>query len=191
MSDKGFRWDDAEHYLNRARQRMRGYAKDAEEGWSKVRAGKMPKLGVAAGVAILGLGSLLYLSLFGGAIATLGMMTGLLAVFLGPPLWVFYDADRRGLGRPVLWALLALLAPLVGLVTYLLIRPETQTPIGCDGCGRKVRSDYVACPFCGTARRESRHTCPACNSEINSDWQFCPFCRKPLERGATEAAPGA
>ena len=188
MSPKDFHWNHAENYFRRARRRMRTYANDAQRNWSEVRAGRVPKIGAVL-ASLFGLaGLVLWLLLTTSAIASIGMVTGFLAVFLGPPVWVFIDSDARGLSRPFAWALFALFAPVIGTVIYLLVRPDKEALGNCDGCGREVSLDFAICPFCGTGRSPSRHTCPSCYSEISGDWSFCPFCRQELVEENTSSS---
>ncbi|MFN4180737.1 MAG: double zinc ribbon domain-containing protein [Armatimonadota bacterium] len=43
----------------------------------------------------------------------------------------------------------------------------------CPECGRAVRPDYVACPYCGATLRKR---CPNCERRVRSNWRYCPHC---------------
>ena len=46
--------------------------------------------------------------------------------------WVYKDAKAKGVENPVLWLILVLLFPLIGLIVYLIVRPK-GTPSGGAG----------------------------------------------------------
>lgn len=191
MNPKEIR-DQAQHYLQRARRQARDYATTAGEGWQQVREGKTSTWKVAILGLLVVAGGLAWFTLLAPTLASLGMLFGLLAVFLGPPLWVYQDAEKRSMRRPLLWAVLALLAPAMGAVIYLLVRPERSEVTHCGGCGKLLHPQYSACPYCGTAHSSSRRACPACQSEIQEGWAFCPYCRLELAQAEHRAAePGA
>jgi len=67
-------------------------------------------------------------------------------------IWVYKDAGKRGENQ-VLWLLVVLLAGLIGLIIWFVIRP----PIGgkkptherrCPNCGRNIPFDANICPYC-------------------------------------------
>lgn len=72
-------------------------------------------------------------------------LAALVLYWLVLPLWVFLDAQARG-EHARLWAVLALVGNLLGVVTYLLMR------------------------------RPARRACPACNGPLEAGWEFCPRC---------------
>ena len=95
--------------------------------------------------------------------------------------WVFVDATRRGHKYPALWAVLTLIGNVVAWIIYMMVRPATTVntegkvvPKGaCPLCGTKWRSDFIACPGCGTLIRK---TCVNCHRALENDWSFCPYC---------------
>ena len=62
--------------------------------------------------------------------------------------WVARDAKARGLDNGVLWMLLVLFTGVVGLIVYLLARPQGNL-IVCPNCGNKRLQAAVKCPSCG------------------------------------------
>jgi RNA polymerase subunit RPABC4/transcription elongation factor Spt4 len=109
------------------------------------------------------------------------------AVLVGPALWVFADARRRGMSNPFAWGLFGLLCNVVGAIVYLLVRDRWKTERPCATCGRPVASNHAACPWCGALAHTSKRSCQRCHNELELDWRFCPYCR--TEAGSTSTAP--
>jgi hypothetical protein len=99
------------------------------------------------------------------------------------PTWVYVDARERGVRRAPLFAFLAALSSLVGLVVYLIARPEDARTLTCPACSREVNGGAF-CPHCG--RDLSASFCPACRYPLKPDWVFCPACRTEIRPTATE-----
>jgi Double zinc ribbon len=121
------------------------------------------------------------------AAASVGLSIAFLWVLL--PTWVYVDARERGVRRAPLFAFLTVISSLVGLVVYLIARPEQPRRLSCPGCAREVNGGAF-CPHCG--RDLSSAICPACRYPLKPDWAFCPSCRteiKPQSAGTpvTEA----
>lgn len=102
---------------------------------------------------------------------TLGPILGITLFFFWGllPIWVFIDAQRRGFKAP-LWAILTLLTNIVGLLVYLVVRPEYTI---CRNCGKQLSMKFVICPYCGTQNREQ---CPSCKEVLEEEWVACPYC---------------
>jgi hypothetical protein len=107
----------------------------------------------------------------------------LLILWIVVIIWVYRDAERRGMNG-VLWALLVFVGNLVGLLIYLIVRtdrahrqvesPNTQP---CPKCEKPVLPRYAFCPHCG-ARLQA--VCPACKESVASEWRVCPHCGEKL-----------
>jgi hypothetical protein len=105
------------------------------------------------------------------------------------PTWVYVDARERGMRRAYLFAFLTVLSSLVGLVVYLISRPEDARTLSCPGCAREVNGGAF-CPHCG--RDLSSSFCPACRYPLKSEWAFCPACRTELKpQGSVTPVPAA
>jgi hypothetical protein len=102
------------------------------------------------------------------------------------PTWVYVDARDRGVRRAPLYAFLTVLSSLVGLLVYLIARPEEPHRLACPGCGREVNGGAF-CPHCG--RDLSRSICPACRYPLQADWAYCPACRTEVKAAAAAGAP--
>jgi hypothetical protein len=100
------------------------------------------------------------------------------------PTWVYVDARERGVRRAPLFAFLAALSSLIGLVVYLIARPEDGRVLSCPGCGKELNGGAY-CPHCG--RDLSASFCSACRYPLKPDWVFCPACRAEIRPGAAEA----
>jgi hypothetical protein len=113
---------------------------------------------------------------FKAALAGAGTAAVLSFIFLWIllPTWVYVDARERGVRRAPLFAFLTVLSSVVGLVVYLIARPEDRRTLTCPGCAREVNGGAF-CPHCG--RDLSRSFCPACRYPLQADWAYCPACR--------------
>lgn len=125
----------------------------------------------------------------------LGIAGGLLLIlWLAIIIWSYRDIRSRSRSG---WAafftvLLVALAPVVGLVVYLLLRPrqtlnETydraleqeallqqieERPV-CPTCSRPTQANWFLCPTCHTHLRQP---CPVCQSPLELHWDICPYC---------------
>jgi hypothetical protein len=97
------------------------------------------------------------------------------------PTWVYVDARERGVRRAPLFAFLTVISSLIGLVVYLIARPEDAKTLTCPGCSREVNGGAF-CPHCG--RDLSASFCATCRYPLKPEWVFCPSCR-------TEVKPAA
>jgi uncharacterized membrane protein YhaH (DUF805 family) len=62
--------------------------------------------------------------------------------------WVARDAKARGMDSAVLWMLLVFFTSFVGLIIYLLSRPQGIL-VPCANCGNQKLQASVRCPHCG------------------------------------------
>ena len=117
----------------------------------------------------------------GGAVALLAFI--FLWILL--PTWVYVDGTERGVRRARLFAFLTVISSLIGLVVYLISRPEDGKSLTCPGCGREVNGGAF-CPHCG--RDLSAAFCATCRYPLKPEWAFCPSCRTEIKAPATTAA---
>ena len=104
------------------------------------------------------------------------------------PSWVYIDAQDRRLPKPLLWALLVLVGSLVGLLVYLISRPDGSADLRCPHCGKKLNGGKAGCPYCGADL--STVFCAKCQYPLKPEWSFCPDCRAPIAAAAAaEPAP--
>lgn len=107
----------------------------------------------------------------------------LLLIWVGVVIWVYRDAERRGMNG-ILWALLVFIGNLIGLLIYLILRSDTVFTASsregappsakpCPQCGARVDAGAVYCPQCGTKMETS---CPECGKPVESSWNLCPYC---------------
>ena len=105
------------------------------------------------------------------------VLAALLTVPILIGVYVYRDANRRGMNA-TLWTLIAVVAPaLIGFIIYLLIRgnyPDLQ----CPQCAEPVSEQYAVCPHCGTKLHPA---CPNCSFPVEPDWKVCPKCATPLD----------
>lgn len=112
---------------------------------------------------------------------SLGLMT---VLHLALAVWIGLDARKRGMNG-ILWGALVFVASIVGVIVYLIVASSPPArawsasfgaqgagSAACRGCGSPLRSEYKACPHCGTTVR----ACAACGRALDRDWRHCPFC---------------
>lgn len=101
----------------------------------------------------------------------------LLAIPVLIGVFVWRDAERRGM-NPLLWALVAALVPsLLGLIAYLIVASQSKPLRDCPGCSNKVEQEFQICPHCGYQLQES---CPQCHKTVSPEWKLCPNCGQDL-----------
>jgi hypothetical protein len=71
-----------------------------------------------------------------------------LAISIALLVWVARDAKARGMDSAVLWMLLVFFLNFIGLVIYLLSRPQGDL-MPCPNCGNMRMQASVICPHCG------------------------------------------
>lgn len=112
-------------------------------------------------------------------------------------LWVYRDAERRGMSG-LLWLLLVLVGNVVGLLIYAIVRSDTAlgrrngTAGGsaagagpCPGCGAPLTTGFAYCPRCGKSLKKG---CPACGKPVEEGWKACPACGAGLDPSAPRDA---
>jgi len=88
-----------------------------------------------------------------GAMCLIPIIWFLIAILLC--IWVYRDAETRGMNG-VLWLIVVLIAGIIGLIVYLVVRKEKPTapapaPVTriCPQCGRVIPPEVKFCPHCG------------------------------------------
>lgn len=114
----------------------------------------------------------------------------LLALWVFVCVWVYRDAQRRGMNG-LLWALLVFIGHVIGLIIFLIIRNESAVRTQaaccekCPNCGKPVGAGFTYCPHCG---RPMKLVCPSCKKPVEAGWKVCPNCGASLDPGKTEQA---
>jgi hypothetical protein len=114
----------------------------------------------------------------------------LLGVWIVVMVWVFRDAESRGMNG-LLWALLIFVGNVIGLIIYLIVRNENEVAatvnrlqnlqgktITCSNCSNTVAEKYTYCPHCGN---NLKTVCPSCAKPTQSEWKVCPYCGEKLK----------
>jgi hypothetical protein len=73
---------------------------------------------------------------------------GLFALQIALLVWVARDAKARGMDGAVIWMLLVMCVPLIGLLVYIFARPQGNL-IPCPNCNNKRLQASMKCPHCG------------------------------------------
>jgi len=80
--------------------------------------------------------------------AALFFWIAILAINIAILVWVARDAKARGMDSAVIWMLLVLFTSLLGLIIYLLSRPQGNV-VRCATCNNKRLQASARCPHCG------------------------------------------
>ena len=122
--------------------------------------------------------------------------------------WTYADARRR-IADPLLvgCATIASIAPYVGSIVYLIVRPpeylddvrerelEMQTAearlaeLGyhlCPHCDYEVEREFLRCPNC---MRKLKDPCHNCARPLDPMWKMCPYCEAEVGVGREGIAP--
>lgn len=91
----------------------------------------------AGAAACFACGTLYVLVILGGVAITIALMV-----------WVARDAKNRGMDNAVLWMLLVFFTNIIGLIIYLLARPQGNL-VTCSHCKNKRLAVSATCPHCG------------------------------------------
>jgi hypothetical protein len=110
----------------------------------------------------------------------------LLVLWIVVIVWVYRDAERRGMNG-VLWALLVLIGSIIGLLIYLIVRsdvlPATQRSKAaqvCPECNQDIGQGYTFCPHCG--KRLQGGVCPGCGKPVEPNWKVCASCGENISK---------
>jgi ABC-type transport system involved in multi-copper enzyme maturation permease subunit len=108
----------------------------------------------------------------------------LLFIWLAVIVWIYRDAERRGMNG-VLWALLVLIGNIIGLLIYLIVRtddlPQREKNVEtrpCPSCQKYAASTFSFCPHCGS---RMEHCCGGCGQSTDQSWKICPHCGEKLK----------
>jgi len=83
-------------------------------------------------------------------VVVVGVVIAVIALNIALLVWVARDAKSRGMDSAVLWMVLVMFTGLIGLVIYLLSRPQGAL-IQCTHCHNKRLQASAKCPHCGNA----------------------------------------
>ena len=85
-------------------------------------------------------------------------------------IWVYRDAKKRNMDAAI-WLLVVLVAGLIGLIIYLIIR----SPIGSEKSEQplEVKPTHIETTI---PKERTTKYCPMCGEKIPIDAQFCSYC---------------
>jgi cytochrome bd-type quinol oxidase subunit 2 len=78
------------------------------------------------------------------------IIVGIIAINIALLVWVARDAKSRGMDNSILWMVLVMITGLVGLIIYILVRPQGNL-VPCAHCKMKRMPVSAKCPHCGNA----------------------------------------
>lgn len=87
---------------------------------------------------------------FGCAGFMVFIIVGIIALNIALLVWVARDAKSRGMDNSILWMVLVMITGLVGLIIYILVRPQGNL-VPCAQCKMKRLEVSAKCPHCGNA----------------------------------------
>lgn len=116
----------------------------------------------------------------------------LISIHLGIAAWIARDSASRS-SNPffqILSVAIAVFLPILGLVIYLLIRPNSPISLkiienfqtfafdkSCHKCGSFIKEEYEFCPHCGDKLFKKCKN-KECGKKIFSAFLLCPYCGK-------------
>jgi RNA polymerase subunit RPABC4/transcription elongation factor Spt4 len=129
----------------------------------------------------------------------------LVVIWLALLVWTYNDARRR-ISDPLLvfCATVASVAPYVGTIVYMIVRPpeylddvrerelEMQAAEArlaemnyhlCPRCDYEVERDYLRCPNCMSKLKDP---CHSCGRPLDPSWKMCPYCEAEVGIGREE-----
>jgi hypothetical protein len=78
------------------------------------------------------------------------LVVGSTVVWILVAIWAARDASARGMDNSALWVVLILFTGLIGLIIYLVTRPQGELVL-CEECGSKRLRESRRCPHCRAA----------------------------------------
>ena len=102
-----------------------------------------------------------------------------LAYWLTVAAWLYKAAAGAGMNRS-LWAILGLLANLIAVIAFLIVRGRMTR---CPSCGAWQK----AAPSCGACGARLQIACPSCSKVCAASNDFCPSCGAALQERNTAA----
>ena len=133
-----------------------------------------------------------------------GMSLFFVVLWIAVIIWVYKDAERRGMSG-LLWSLLVFFGNLIGLLIFLIVRqdhpvccgpeasgtsaapaPRGSSPpasaaasqLTCPFCKKPVEKTFTYCPHCGTTLQP---VCKNCGKPVDDAWKACPYCGAALK----------
>lgn len=127
-------------------------------------------------------------------ISGVATLTFIGALWIGGIVWVSNDIRRRTTDPTLRWLSVAAAAVLFvpGIILYLAMRPaETLADAAerrwdmevltrqvsdsprCPACDRRLRDDFVRCPYCAA---QLGANCSSCSRFNAATWVVCPYC---------------
>jgi len=130
----------------------------------------------------------------------LGLGIFFLILWIAVIVWVYKDAEQRGMNG-LLWSLLVFFGHLIGLLVFLIVRQDhpvggapakssappasrsssppaaaataAAIPLTCPSCKKPIDETFTYCPHCGTALQP---VCKNCGKSVDAAWKACPYC---------------
>jgi hypothetical protein len=84
------------------------------------------------------------------AIVSVVLAIGSIALWVFVAIWAANDAKARGMDNSALWVVLILFTGVIGLIVYIVSRPQGNL-YACDDCGKKRLRESRKCPHCRAA----------------------------------------
>ncbi len=88
------------------------------------------------------------------------------------PIWVYRDALKNKVKRPLVWAIVVLISNVFGLINYLMIR------------SKKTKNNQLL--HSDEKLAQENALCYSCNQPINKKWTYCSSCGVYLKNGSTQ-----
>lgn len=127
-------------------------------------------------MAFEGMLSPFQVELLGGALCAL--IVGIWIIFLLIAIWVYRDAESRGMSG-VLWLIVVLLFGIIGLIVYLVVRHDRVQPMAQPYYGQPpgwAPPPTTGAPPPAGPAPPAQATCRNCGSPLATGATFCGKC---------------
>jgi len=64
-----------------------------------------------------------------------------------------------------------------------------EDTLKCKNCGKSLKPDWLACPYCKQPVQAPQKKCSHCGEELEDDMVICPKCLQPVKTAQEKRCP--